>query len=99
MLFSSSMRGSIIFASTYIGGGLGVRFVGFSVGSVAASSGSALNGLCSLYLVAIVFFRMYRFSSRLRAGLPSVFCWKLPPSSFLPGVLVCFVPRRIVLFP
>ena len=42
------MRGSIIFASMYIGGGLGMRFVGLSVGSVAASSGSALNGLCSL---------------------------------------------------
>ena len=42
------MRGSIIFASMYIGGGLGMRFVGLSVGPVAASSGSALNGLCSL---------------------------------------------------
>ena len=68
MLFSSSMRGSIIFASTYIGGGLGVRFVGLSVGSVAASSGSALNGLCSLISCSHCFFHMYQFSSRLRAG-------------------------------
>ena len=42
------MRGSIIFASMYIGDGLGMRFVGLSVGSIAASSRSALNGLCSL---------------------------------------------------
>ena len=68
MLFSISMRGSIIFASTYIGGGLGVRFVGLSVGSVAASSGSALNGLCSLISCSHCFFHMYQFSSRLRAG-------------------------------
>ena len=56
MLFSSWMRGSIIFAFTYIGGGLGVRFVGLSVGSVAASSGSALNGLCSLISCSHCFF-------------------------------------------
>ena len=37
------MRGSIIFASMYLGDGLGMRFVGLSVESVAASSGSALN--------------------------------------------------------
>ena len=42
------MRGSIIFASMYIGGGLRMRVVGLSVGSVAVSSGSALNELCSL---------------------------------------------------
>ena len=41
------MRGSVIFVSMYIGGGLGMRFVGLSVGSVAVSSGSALNELCS----------------------------------------------------
>ena len=94
------MRGSIIFASIYIGDGLGMRFFGLFVGSVAASYGSALNGLCSLISCShCFFFQMYQFSSRLRAGLPSVFCWRLPPSSFLPGVLVCFAPRRIVLFP
>ena len=42
------MRGSIIFASMYIGGGLVMRFFGLSVGSVAVSSDSALNELCSL---------------------------------------------------
>ena len=50
------MRGSIIFASMHIGGGLGMRFVGLSVGSVAASSGSALNGLCSLIFCSHCFF-------------------------------------------
>ena len=50
------MRRSIIFASMYIGGGLGMRFVGLSVGSVAASSGSALNGLCSLISWSHCFF-------------------------------------------
>ena len=34
------------------------------------------------YLEAIVFFQVFRFSSRLRTELPWVFCWKLPPSSF-----------------
>ena len=36
LLFSSSMRGSIIFASMYIGGGLAMRVVGFSVGSLVS---------------------------------------------------------------
>ena len=41
-------EGSIIFTSMYIRGGLGMRFVGLSVGSVPISFGSALNELCSL---------------------------------------------------
>ena len=36
------------------------------------------------------FFQMYQFSSRLRSGLPSVFCWRLPPSSFLHGCIGMF---------
>ena len=100
MMFSSSMRGSIIFASTYIGGGLGVRFVGLSVGSVAASSGSALNGLCSLISCSHCFFSYVSIFLALASEITfRFFCWRLAPSSFLPGVLVCFVPRRIVLFP
>ena len=50
------MRGSIIFAYMYIGGDLGMRFVGLSVGSVAVSSGSTLNELCSLISYSHCFF-------------------------------------------
>ena len=42
------MKGSIILAPMYIGGGLAIRVVGFSVGSVTVSSGSALNELRSV---------------------------------------------------
>ena len=56
MLFSSSMRGSIIFASMYISGGLGMWVVRLSVGSVAVFSGSALNELFSLISCSHCFF-------------------------------------------
>ena len=56
VLFSSSMRRSIIFASIYIGGGLAMRVVGLSVGSIAVSSGSALNELLSLISCSHCFF-------------------------------------------
>ena len=99
MLFRTSLRGSTIFASMYIGGGLGMQFVGLSVGSFAASSGSALNGLCSLISWShCFFFQVYQFSSRLRTGLPSVFCWRLPPSSFLHGVLVRYLSVGLCFF-
>ena len=63
------MRGSIIFASMYIGGGLGIRFVGLSVGSVAASSGSALNGLCSLISSSHCFFSSVSIFLALASGV------------------------------
>ena len=47
---------SIIFASMYIGGGLAMRVVGRSVGSVAVSSGDALNELLSLISCSHCFF-------------------------------------------
>ena len=60
------MRGSIIFVSMYIGGGLAMRVVGFSVGSVAVSSGSTLNELLSLVSSShCFFFLVLQFSSRL----------------------------------
>ena len=77
MLFSSSMRGSIILASMYIGGAYYAVW----------------------YPEAIVFFPVFWFSSRLRTGLPWIFCWKLPPSSFLRGVLVRCPRRWLVIFP
>ena len=63
------MRGSIIFASMYIGGGLGIRFVGLSVGSVAASSGSTLNGLCSLISCSHCFFSYVSIFLALASGV------------------------------
>ena len=50
------MRGSIIFASMYISGGLGMWVVRLSVGSVAVFSGSALNELFSLISCSHCFF-------------------------------------------
>ena len=97
VLFSSSMRRSIIFASIYIGGGLAMRVVGLSVGSIAVSSGSALNELLSLISCSHCFFS--GISPACERGYFTFFCWKLPPSSFLRGVLVRCSRHWLVIFP
>ena len=96
------MRGSIIFASMYIGGGLGMRFVGLSVGSVAACSGSALNGLCSLISCSHCFFSNVSIFLALASGV--TFCFLLEVATvqlsswyvLLPFGLYCF--HNIVFF-
>ena len=76
-----------------------MRVVGRSVGSVAVSSGGALNELLSLISCSHCFFLVFRFSSRLRTGLLCVFCWKLLPSSFLRYALVHCSRHWLVIFP
>ena len=76
-----------------------MRIVGHYVGSFAVSSGSALNELCNLISCSHCFLLVFRFSSNLRTGLLCVFCWKLPPSSFLRGVLVPCSRHWLVIFP
>ena len=93
------MRGSIIFASMYIGGGLAMRIVGLSVGSVAVSSSSALNELCSLISCSHCLFSSVSVFFPLANGITLRFCWELPPSSFLRGVLVRCSRHWLVIFP
>ena len=96
------MRGSIIFASMYIGGGLGLRFVGLSVGSVAASSGSALNELCSLISCSHCFLSNVSIFLALASGVTFRFFMEVATvqlSSWyvlLPFGLYCF--HNIVFF-